>query len=371
LNNKKTLIPIIASIFLIPSVLAQNQFSSVLSPLSNAVSTFANFIFLNLPGTIGPENYIRLLIGILLFTVFYAVLVFLPWQNSPFKRKNIALPISAVISIMSVVFMPGQMLILIANSYGFVTSFLLLAVPVMAVLILTYRIFSTSAEKIPDVGLRRVNHGIKAVIFYFLATLVTNYSKVQALTANFPAGWIDMTSLVVAAAMFLFVYHLIMIMFTTAPAREGEAGEPGIIERALQPTAPRENVPEGERPARPGERQRREQDFGPIEGAIGQLSEQANTFEQAANQFSRDSARIRAIPEDQFETSEDRRTFENNAMGLRALGLRIESFANAIADYTELFPNMPERVIVRLNEAIRTINRSNELIVDAIINATG
>jgi len=370
LNNKKLTIPFLASIFLIPSVLAQN--ANMLAPLTDAIKMFANFIFFDMKNTMGANNFARVLIGIVLFTVFYSVLTNMPWQNNVFKKKNIAMPISAVMALISTVAMPDQMIFAIVNSYGFTTSFLLMAVPVVAVIYIAYKAFPTGPDK--DVGTRRVNHGIKAVIFYFVATLIQNYmltlNEALALTGEvnppvtFPADWQSMSSLVVAAAMFLFLYHIIMAIFSSAPAAEGESGAPGLLERITGGGPPGEGIP------RPGEEgSRGERDFGPIEGRIGSVEEILNDYDQETVAFLRGAEAVRRAPDAEREDSEVVRGFYNAAAALSVMGQRVNSAARAVADYAELFRNLPERDIARLSSIVRRIRECHERVIDAIIAA--
>jgi len=359
-NHKKLIIPLIASILLFPFVFAQR---STLAPLTDAISMFANFIFVDISAAIGETMFLRILIWILLFAIFYAVLTNFPWEKSPFKKKNIALPISMIVALISVIFIPGQFLITIGFAYGFTTSFLLMALPVIAVIYLAYVIFPTSAEKVPEPGKRRVNHSIKAVIFYFVATLVTNYTAIQKIE-NLPKGWIDLSDLVIAGCMFLFLYHIILAIFTTSGAKE-EKGEPGLIEKVLHPSAREEGIPTTE------EKEKKETDFSPIIGRIGELNNLVNQYEQAAEQLMRESGAIRNIADAEFEKSQQIREFLEHSRAARALGARVEAAAHAVSDLTELFRNLPNQYVVQLADIVRRIRLADEMIIDAILNATG
>ena len=59
--------------------------------------------------------------------------------------------------------------------------------PVIAIILLGHYVFPTTETKEPDVGKRRINHGAKALLYYFLSMLLKNYSS--AISSAKPYGW--------------------------------------------------------------------------------------------------------------------------------------------------------------------------------------
>lgn len=235
---KKLLLPFIALFSVIPSVLAVD-----LSPLTNALNTFTRFVFVDLSSALGEEILIRVLLWILLFTVFYAVLMNLNKQKSPFAKKNFAMPIAMVVALMASIFMPQNYVFLIAHGYSFVSSFLLLAVPVVAIVYLNHAIFPTSEEKEKDVGKRRLNHGAKGLLYYFLALLLQNYTN--AIGAAKPYGFTEVFDFTISICMFLFIYHIIMALFSSGESEKGphEGWFEGMPKPPQQPEPPKQSAP--------------------------------------------------------------------------------------------------------------------------------
>lgn len=93
------------------------------------------------PGTgaiVDPlEGVVRFLVLVLLFTLFYKGAELLK------LGRNISIVVSLVISLISVIFIPGSIIIAAATSYGVLVSALLLGVPV-AILFVGYWIFKES-----------------------------------------------------------------------------------------------------------------------------------------------------------------------------------------------------------------------------------
>ena len=373
MNHKKALVPVAALLSLIPSALAQGL---VLSPLTDAFRNVINFIFIDLSASLGQTVFMRFLIALLLFTVFYAVLMNLPFKKSPFAKKNIALPIAAILAIISAIFIPPQFLDMIGYAYGFTSSFLLLAIPVVAVMIATYKIFPTSKEKAPDAGTRRINHGIKAVVFYFLATLVNNYINVSVAGGTpiaqqtWGSNWINLADLVIAACMFLFIYHLIMAIFTSSSGEsqraEGEGWFESMLRSEREPAAAQGGMPAGGEETATSESGA---DLTPIVEKISGLRERVNSYEAGARQFLNDASILRNAGDDAF--AEQRQQFLDNAVQLRTLAAQIEAAANGIADMTELFQNLRNEHIVQLADIVRRYRVANEMIIDGIIAASG
>ena len=342
-----------------PPATTKSSEPTVLTPLTNALNTFARFIFIDARETLGDEIFLRVLIWIVLFTVFYAVLMFLP---TPFKKKNFALPISAVMALISVIFMPLAFVYSIAFAYGFTTSFLLMAIPVVAVLLLMHYALPTTETKEPDAGKRRINHGIKAIMFYFLATLVQNFMQVQTLYIegqNLPIasiafsqqGWTDMNSLVVSVCMFLFLFHLVMAIFS---GKGGAAeGEEGMFEKMFgrKEAAPPVTLP-GERP----KEEEKGINFGPIDGLIGQLNGAAEDFFNNAQALQ---------PLKPGDSTEKKDAFRNLMNDLRKKSEHIENLLGYIAS-DGTFQKLTGDRIGLLGRIIDKYRRASGMIIDVV-----
>ena len=92
-------------------------------------------------------GFMRVLIGVLVFTVLFALtsLTGLP--------RNIGITLAVIISIISIIFIPGTILAGIGASYGFIVALLMIAIPVGGCLYGFFMIPTTSRALI---GLRIV-----------------------------------------------------------------------------------------------------------------------------------------------------------------------------------------------------------------------
>ncbi len=379
MNTKKFLIPITALLTVLPSVLAQE---SMFGSLGNVFGDFVNLIFVKLPYDIlGINVFMRLMLGLVLFTVFYTLLMNLG-KTSPFQKKNIALPISAAMAIISVVFIPEAFLLTIGFSYGFTVSFLLMAIPVIAIIYMNVKVFPTSeTAKTADgstrtltLSERRVNHGIQAVIYYFLATLIHNYTTVVTVNgvplidAAFEARWIDMGNLVSGAAMVLFAYHIIKAIFMSEGYKKGEH------EGWFEGWSTGDKSPFGGNNTGGGIEGSKETeesgspDLSPIVNRISELRQRVDSYESGAKELLRLANEVRTASDDELNDRMDE--FLDTASKLRSAGSDIESNANGIADMTELFQKLKSEQIVQLADIVRRYRTANEIIIDAINAAT-
>ena len=380
MNNKKFLIPITALLAIIPSVLAQD---SMFGSLGNVFGDFVNLIFVKLPYDIlGINIFMRFMLGLVLFTVFYTLLMNLG-RTSPFQKKNIALPLSLVMAIISVVFIPEAFLLTIGFSYGFTVSFLLMAVPVIAIIYMNVKVFPTSENvKTADgstrtltLSERRVNHGIQAVIYYFLATLIHNYTTVVTVNgvplidAAFEARWIDMGNLVSGAAMVLFAYHIIKAIFMSDGYKKGdhEGWFEGWSTGDKSPFGGGDKENSAIKPATT-EKETGTQDLSPIITRISELRQRVDSYESGAKELLRLANEVRSASDDELSDRIDE--FLDASSKLRSAGSDIESNANGIADMTELFQNLKSEQIVQIADIVRRYRTANEIIIDAINTAT-
>lgn len=120
-------------------------------------------------GNAAPDNviigFMRLMVGILVFALLYEVSGLLGLS------KNVRITVAVIISIMSLVFMPGAVLAAIGGSYATVVSLVMIGVPVVGGLYVIFRIPSTSRGLI----------FVKIVILLILLFVLINVRD-QALT---------------------------------------------------------------------------------------------------------------------------------------------------------------------------------------------
>lgn len=342
--NKKPLIPIIASILLVPVAFAQN-----FTPLTNAIKTFADLIFLKLPQSMTEPLFLRVLLWILLFTLYYALLMNLPFKKSPFAKKNVALPIAMIFSLMTAIFMPQTFINLIAHEYGFVSAFILLAVPVVSIIYLGMAIFPTTEAKEPDVGKRRINHAAKGLMYYFVSTLMTSYSNEIAGAITKPAGFTEVYSVTTSICMLLFMYHLVRAIFPGGASKDD--GEPSWFEGLMKPKEKETKLGED---GKKGAEENGGVDFGPIESLIGQFNNAVDDLYGNSEAFYFNSTEL------------EEADFASALMELRKKATAVENIDISISAL-ETFKKIKMDPHIRTLAGIRNkYRKANELIIDAV-----
>ena len=93
-------------------------------------------------------------------------------------------------------------------------------------------------------------------------------------------------------------------------------------------------------------------------------------YENLANQFRQSAEEIRRTPADEEADPELRDEFLNRARGLKRLAGNIDSTAHGISDQTDLFRKMKVEQIRRLMTIIRQYRIANEIVINAINDAT-
>ncbi len=118
--------------------------------------------FLNLPGSNDIVLFLRFAIAVLLFSVLFALGVFAGKGNIQFLDRKTSGIIAAIISLISVIFIPSNVLIAIATSYGTLVSLILLAAPLVALVLIIMNIPSEPC------AWYAVKTGLSALIMWIL-----------------------------------------------------------------------------------------------------------------------------------------------------------------------------------------------------------
>ena len=108
----------------------------------------------------------RVLIGILTFALFYMGASAVPGLN---EQKNIAITVSIILAIMSVIFIPSEVLIGIGAAYSTIVSVILIGAPIVGGLLLFRMVPGDSRG---GIGMRI----IILLLLIFVLTAVKNYA---------------------------------------------------------------------------------------------------------------------------------------------------------------------------------------------------
>ena len=364
--TKKLYIPIIASLLAIPAVLAQ-QAPDPVSMLRNLFEKNIGWLFVDFTGTAGSMFWLRFMLWIVLFAAYYAVLI---GVVPNFKaRKNTALPVALVMAIISVVFIPNGILTSIGKAYGITVTFLLMGLPIGAAIYIMHSAFPTGrtdskGAEIP-VARRKVNHAIRAILYYLIFTLLGNYitafakDPIFSRDATIVAPWGAMAE---SFAMIMMIYHLLAAIFVSQPA-EGAEAEEGWLMRMIRER----------RPAAPGEERRPaaipEADLGPMEARITNLNNAVNIFEQITRDFM-DSvqAYLRSAANDRDDAFEN---ILNMADAVRTAGENVEVAAADLTGDAQLFARLHDRHYVQIQHIMARYASALEAVINSISDATG
>ncbi len=180
--------------------LVHASLSSQISSLWDTFLYIGGLGFLNLPGTNDLILFLRLAIGLLVFTILFALGVLAGSNQAQFLNRQHAAVIAGVITVITMVFIPSSVLIAISASFGTLVSLILLAAPLVAMVLLV--VF------LPDepCGWNAAKVGIAALIMWILNLQQVHLKNLASSSNYIPVNEaIDWAAFI---AFIFFVYYL-------------------------------------------------------------------------------------------------------------------------------------------------------------------
>lgn len=201
---KKVITWPLAAIALLPSVLAQSPLQSVLGMFERTIG----FLFVGGLDMANFEIWGKFLLWILLFAIFIAALNSVKIFEG---KKNIRAVVAAIIALISVIAMPQAIVRAIFVDYGIVVSFLLLAIPLIAVIyLLEVALKAGFVDGSGNLVHSRAYHGIKAVGYYILGFVITQIANVAT---SFNPTMQEIWSFAAGVCFLLFLWNLVACIF--------------------------------------------------------------------------------------------------------------------------------------------------------------
>lgn len=137
--SKKGLIIVVLLVLSLFLVSCAKDESDTFDKVWKGITDFGQLKFID--GKDAMVGFLRIMVGILVFALFFEILRLLPFGLSP----NIRLTVGVVLAVLSVVMIPPNVLIGISAAYSSLAALVLVGVPVVGALYAVLRIPSTSA----------------------------------------------------------------------------------------------------------------------------------------------------------------------------------------------------------------------------------
>lgn len=119
----------------IPSVLA----AGALGGVWNKIISIGNLSFLGIGDASLVAGFTRILVGILIFSLFFALTNALGGEGAlGFLKRNQAIMVSVILAIISAVFMPASVLLGIGAGWGTAVALILIGAPIVGIAYLLY-----------------------------------------------------------------------------------------------------------------------------------------------------------------------------------------------------------------------------------------
>ncbi|MAG60328.1 hypothetical protein CL619_00935 [archaeon] len=133
--SKFSLVVLISS--LLTPIFAYASVSSIISNVFDTIISIGSLSFLGFPGGDDITSFLRILIFILTFTIYFTVLTAANGFLKIFQR-NIAIVIALILSIITTIFIPSTVMIASGTALGTLVSVALLAAPLLGILALIF-----------------------------------------------------------------------------------------------------------------------------------------------------------------------------------------------------------------------------------------
>jgi hypothetical protein len=137
--KKKWLLFSMLSLLAIPTALA--DLGDTLGNVWWKIMSVGNLSFLGMSDGSVVVALTRILIGILVFTIFYAVINMLSGGDKPtlpFIKKNQAMVIAAIIAIITSIFLPAHVLLAVGTGWATLVALLLIGGPIVGIAFLMW-----------------------------------------------------------------------------------------------------------------------------------------------------------------------------------------------------------------------------------------
>jgi len=126
-------------LFLIPLVLADA--SSLMSGVWNKILSIGRLDFLGISSGSMVASFTRILIGFLVFTIFYAVIISMSGKKGALSFLNgpQAKVVAAIVAIISAIFIPADVLLAVGAGWATAVSLLLIGGPIVGLALLLWK----------------------------------------------------------------------------------------------------------------------------------------------------------------------------------------------------------------------------------------
>jgi hypothetical protein len=142
--NKRWPIGIVSSIItlMLALPLVQANLGGSIRNIFTLVVEIGSLSFLGVPNGSLLLMFVRFLVGILVFTIFFALSTFLSGKDKDgkgrqleFLKRNHAIVISGIIALITMVFLPVEVLLAAGGSLAILIAFLLIGGPLVAIIL--------------------------------------------------------------------------------------------------------------------------------------------------------------------------------------------------------------------------------------------
>ncbi|MBT4446688.1 hypothetical protein HOA92_02725 [archaeon] len=145
--NKRWLVGLVSSLLAMPFVHA--SLNGRIRGVFNSVVEIGSLNFLGVPNGSMLLMFTRFLVGILVFTIMFALSTFLGGNGKQlqFLKRNHAIVISACIALITMIFLPVQVLLAAGGSLGVAVGMALVAGPIVGIILVILAIPGKGKEE--------------------------------------------------------------------------------------------------------------------------------------------------------------------------------------------------------------------------------
>ncbi|MEM4336472.1 MAG: hypothetical protein QXG86_00510 [Candidatus Woesearchaeota archaeon] len=363
---KRFLISGLVPLLTIPLVYALEPIKFLADILENNLS----WLFIDLTTRAPNYFWLRVMLWIVLFATYYAVLIGVVPNFR--ERKNISITVAIVMALISVIFIPNGIIISIGKSYGLAVTFLLMGLPIVGAVYLMHISFPTGKKDNKGVPIipakRKFNHAIRAVLYYLIFTLLGNFINAMVKDPIFSTASAESASFgafIEAITLIMMFYHLFAAIFTSSAPGEGEKGEEGWLLQKIKEGAKDAIMPPQEEKAKK-EELKESVDLSNTRNTISVLNHEINLLDNIASTLNKSmkSYREAKIPEKEDYLAKIVAVCDD----IRKTGEKIDMILFTLVSDPN-FSKLQETDYIQIHYALRRYRVALELIISTLAYA--
>ncbi len=184
------------------AVLATSAYAQIGNVAGSIMNALRPILFMGTLSGLEFTFWAKFMIWILLFAVLYAVSGMIPFLADK-EHKNIRTTVAFIIALISTTFMPASILTAIFQSYGIVATVFIIGLPTVGLVYGIHKAFPQPT---------RFHYGMKALAYYLLAVIVSNFLNVSGTQVTFIPTLRNIAQFIIGIAIIMTIVYAFLAL---------------------------------------------------------------------------------------------------------------------------------------------------------------